>query len=99
MGGGASGKAAIQSAPGEIDKVVLLSAVPVKHPERLKGELLFIVSQDEPIAQAVKRQYEQAPRPKKLILLAGNAHAQHIFKTENSEKLEQIIVNFLVEKD
>lgn len=97
MGGGAAAEAAIQSAPGEIDKLILLSAVPVKYPEQLKGKLLFIAGRSESLASVVKNQYQRAPDPKKLTLIKTNAHAQHIFKTDQAEKLNQAIIDFLVE--
>lgn len=39
----------------------------------------------------------QAPQPKQRILLKTDAHAQHIFKTGEAEKLNQAIVDFLLE--
>ena len=98
MGGGAAARAAIASEPGSIDKLILLSPVPVQHPEKIQGNKLFIASKDEPLATQVKAQYQLAPEPKKLQLIAGSAHAQHIFKTTHGEELRQVILNFLLSK-
>lgn len=95
MGGGAAARAA---EPGAIDKLILLSPVPVAHPEKIQGNKLFIASKDEPMASQVKAQYRLAPEPKQLQLIGGSAHAQHIFKTEHGEELRKIIVDFLLDK-
>lgn len=98
MGGGAAAQAATEVAPGEIDKLVLLSPVPIAHPEQLKAaSILYIASRDEGLASDVQRQYARAPQPKQLILLDGSAHAQHIFKTDQAQRLTDAIVQFLVD--
>lgn len=98
MGGGAAARAAIAAEPGAIDKLILLSPVPVAHPEKIQGNKLFIASKDEPMASQVKAQYRLAPEPKQLQLIDGSAHAQHIFKTGHGEELRKIIVDFLLDK-
>jgi pimeloyl-ACP methyl ester carboxylesterase len=95
MGGGAAAQAAITASPGEIDKLILLSPTSVRHPEKLQGNILYIVSKNEAMFAQIKAQYEKAPKPKQLLLIEGNAHAQHIFKTEQSEILTQTILIFL----
>jgi dienelactone hydrolase len=98
MGGGAAAQAATEVAPGEIDKLVLLSPVPISHPERLNAaSILYIASHDEGMASDVQRQYARAPQPKRLILLDGSAHAQHIFNTDQAQRLTDAIVQFLVD--
>lgn len=52
---------------------------------------------DEPLAQKVKEQFTRAGESKSFILLDGDAHAQHIFKTGESSKLTGIIIDFLSE--
>ncbi len=96
MGGVAAAKAAIAAEPGSIDKLILLSPAPVRHPERIQGTKLFIASKNEPLAPQVEAQYQKAPLPKQLKLIAGSAHAQHIFKTAHGEELKQIILDFLL---
>ncbi len=98
MGGGAAARAAIAAEPGSIDKLILLSPVPVQHPEKIQGNKLFIASKDEPMASRVEAQYQKAPAPKQLKLIAGSTHAQHIFKTTHGEELRQVILDFLLAK-
>ena len=98
MGGGAAGKAATEVNPGEIDKLVLLSPMPIDNPEDLKAaSILYIASRKESLAPTVRAQYKRAPEPKKLILLDGSAHAQNIFDTDQAQNLGDAIVKFLLE--
>lgn len=100
MGGGAAGKAATEVRSGEIDKLVLLSPMPIAHPERLKAaSILYIASRDEGLAPRVREQYARATEPKKLILLPGSAHAQNIFATGEAQALSDAIVGFLTGKN
>ena len=39
--------------------------------------------------------YEKAPEPKRLVLLPGTAHAQHIFRTDQAGRLTATIIEFL----
>ena len=99
MGGGAAGQAATEVKPGEIDKLVLLSPMPINDPEQLKAaSILYIGSRDEGLAPRIRAQYGRAPKPKKLILLPGRAHAQNIFATDEAQALSDAIVNFLVDR-
>jgi alpha-beta hydrolase superfamily lysophospholipase len=95
MGGGAVAEAATRAAPGEIDRVILLSPVPISDPERLRGPLLFIASEKEPMVARVTEQYRRAGEPKRLILLPGAAHGQHILATDQAERLRTVIAEFL----
>ena len=95
MGGGAAAIAATEAREGEIDRLILLSGVPIENPERMQGRKLFIASRGEGLMPQVQEQYERAPEPKKLILLDGEAHAQHIFKTDQAQKLAATILDFL----
>jgi pimeloyl-ACP methyl ester carboxylesterase len=95
MGGGAAAEAGVRAAPAEIDRVILLSPVPVADPEHLRGPVLFIASEEEPMAAQVTEQYRRAREPKRLVLLPGAAHAQHIFATEQAERLKTTIARFL----
>lgn len=98
MGGGAAGKAATEVNLGEIDKLVLLSPMPIDNPEVLKAaSILYIASRNEGLAPTVRAQYKRAPEPKKLILLDGSAHAQNIFDTDQAQNLSDAITKFLVE--
>lgn len=101
FGGWASARAAVAAKAEEIDRLVLLAHSPIEHPERLKGRKLFIIARDDPRGDgsprlpAIRDQYERAPEPKDLVILDGSAHAQHIFGTEQGERLMQEILDFL----
>lgn len=96
LGGGAAAQAAMEARPGEIDRLILLSPVPVDHPEAIKaGAVLFVASRDEGLAPEVEAQYRRAPEPKKLVLLDGGAHAQNIFRSGQAERLTRLILSFL----
>ena len=95
MGGGAAAQAAVGADPDEIDRLILLAHSPVSQPQKLRGNKLFIVSRGDSIRASVQKQYETAPQPKKLLILDGSAHAQHIFGTEQAETLLAAIVDWL----
>jgi alpha-beta hydrolase superfamily lysophospholipase len=95
MGGGATAQAAVEAYEGEIDRLIFLSPAPIQNPDLIKGNKLFIASEDERLVSRIKKQYKNAPEPKKLVLLKGSAHAQHIFKTDQSEQLTKLILEFL----
>jgi pimeloyl-ACP methyl ester carboxylesterase len=95
MGGGAAGTAAARAEPGEIDDLILLAAVAADAPERMQGRKLFIVSRGDGLRRTVERQFESAPGPKELVILEGNAHAQHIFRTDRGIELTDTILAWL----
>ena len=100
FGGSAAGDASIQSAPDEIDRIVLLGAAPNQPAEKLKSRALFIVARDDSNGSGlrlpgIRAQYEKAPQPKELIVLDGSAHAQFLFQTDQSSRVMQEIVRFL----
>lgn len=96
MGGGAAAEAAVEAHRGEINRLILLSPVPVDDPAGLNaGSVLFVASRNEGLAPAISEQYQRAPEPKKLVFLNGNAHAQNIFNTDQAEPLTRIILQFL----
>ena len=95
MGGAAAAKASVYSEPGSIDQLILLSPASIYQPEKLKGNLLFIASEDELLVKGLRSAFEKAPKPKTLKLISGSAHAQHIFKTAQAEMLTKIIIDFM----
>jgi pimeloyl-ACP methyl ester carboxylesterase len=103
LGGWAAAQATVDAEPGEIDRVVLLAHSALDQPERMKGRKLFITSRNDfsgegvPRLPRIREQYDQAPDPKELVILDGSAHAQHIFKTEQGERLMREILRFLSE--
>jgi pimeloyl-ACP methyl ester carboxylesterase len=54
--GSAAGDASINSAPGEIDRIVFLGAAPNLPAEKLKSRALFIVARDVRLATEIRRQ-------------------------------------------
>jgi pimeloyl-ACP methyl ester carboxylesterase len=99
MGGGAAARAATEASQGEIDKLILLSPVPIEHPERLKANsIFFIASRGENLASDIREQFGRAPEPKQLVMLDGSAHAQNIFATPQAEHLTETILQFLTGK-
>jgi pimeloyl-ACP methyl ester carboxylesterase len=102
MGGGAAADASIESAPGEIDRLILLAATANGPPEKLKGRKLFIVARDDasgagPRLPKIREQFEKTSEPKELVILQGSAHAQFLFETDQGERLMREIVRFLSE--
>ncbi len=104
FGGGAAARAAIDAAPGEIDRLILLAAVPVEHPERIQArKTLFVVARGDTLGSGVPRlvgirkQYQAAPDPKRLVILDGSAHAQYLFRTDPGPRLLAEIIAFLRE--
>lgn len=100
FGGAAAGDASIKSAPGEIDRIVLLGAAPNLSAENLNSRVLFIVARDDandsgPRLPRIRAQYEKAPQPKQLIVLDGSAHAQFLFQTDQSARVMHEILQFL----
>jgi hypothetical protein len=47
------------------------------------------------VPKSIQSYFEKAISPKKLALIKGSAHAQHIFKTPQAEELTKIILHFL----
>ncbi len=100
MGGGAAAKALAEAPPGEIDRIVLLAAIPGVPPAKLSGRKLFLVARDDsdgagPRLTRIRAQYDQAPQPKELIVLDGSAHAQFLFQTDQGERVMREILRFL----
>lgn len=100
MGGAAAGDASITSRPGEIDRVVMLGAAPNLPADKVKSPALFIVARDDtsgdgPRLPGVRAQYEKTPKPKKLIVLEGTAHAQYLFQTDQSDRVMREILQWL----
>jgi pimeloyl-ACP methyl ester carboxylesterase len=103
MGGWAAGDASIASKPGEIDRLVFLGSAPGGSADKLKCPSLFIVARDDasedgPRLPGIRAQYKKAPKPKKLIILKGSAHAQFLFQTDQADRVMREIIRFLSAK-
>ena len=99
FGGSAAGDAEIEW-PDEVDRVVFLGSAPNLPAEKLRCRTLFIVAHDDasvdgPRLPGIRAQFEKAPQPKKLIVLAGSAHAQFLFQTGQRDRVMQEILKFL----
>ncbi|RMF93551.1 MAG: alpha/beta fold hydrolase [Candidatus Schekmanbacteria bacterium] len=97
MGALASIDAVIEDKKKEIKKLVLLSPPPHPDIEKISIPTLFAYSKDERLAGKIKEMYNEMSCNKEIAVFDGNAHAQHIFKTENKKALEDKIVAFLNE--
>jgi pimeloyl-ACP methyl ester carboxylesterase len=102
FGASAAGDASIASRPGEIDRLIFLAGVPNGPAEKLKSPVLIIVvrndtSGDGPRLPGIQAQYDKMPEPKQLILLEGSAHAQHLFETDQADRVMNEILRFLSE--
>lgn len=101
MGGNLAEEALRVSKPGEIDRIVFLAHGAYGPPQALKVKKLFIVAKDDMgpgnvlRLQRIQTQYDQAPDPKELLVLPGDAHAQFLFETDQSDRLLQAILKFL----
>jgi pimeloyl-ACP methyl ester carboxylesterase len=95
MGGAAASQAAVEVEAGHLYKLILLAPARVSSPKKLQGDKLFIVSEGDGLHSAVLRAYNKASDPKRLVVLDGNSHAQHIFKTRRGAGLEKEILEFL----
>jgi pimeloyl-ACP methyl ester carboxylesterase len=101
LGGWAAGQAAVEARPGEIDRLVLLAHASLDEPERMQGRKLFVVARGDVRGENtlrlpdIQEQYDKATGPKELLLLDGAAHAQHLFATDQGERLMREILRFL----
>ena len=96
MGAMAAARASMETEPGEIDRLVLLAPGPLHDADRLRArQIVFVVSQGDRLFSAVKASFERAPQPKRLEILAGNAHAQHIFRSAQADELASFLIEVL----
>jgi pimeloyl-ACP methyl ester carboxylesterase len=103
MGGSAAGDASIASRPGEIARIVMLGSAPNGPADKLKSPALFIVARHDasaggPRLPAIQKQFARAPKPKKLVILDGSAHAQFLFATSQGDRSMREILRFLAPK-
>jgi pimeloyl-ACP methyl ester carboxylesterase len=95
MGGGASANAVVKGKPGTIDRLMLLSPVPIQNPEQIAVPKFYATAQGDPITPQVKEQFAKAPEPKEMLLLEGSAHAQNLFNTDQNDRLMKAVLRFL----
>ena len=95
MGGAAAAKAAALAEPGAIEALVLLAPAGVAQPEKLHGRKLFLVSRGDGFYQDTIEAHERAAEPRKLVVIEGSAHAQHLFKTPQADFVLDEILRWL----
>ncbi len=61
------------------------------------AKIAYITSEGDRGLPRITEQFERAPEPKTLEYLTGDAHAQHLFKTDQSEALVETILMALVD--
>ncbi len=102
-GGGAAAEASFRGKAGEIERLVLMAPMTIDAPEKIAGRKLFITarndlgSDDKPRLPEIRDQYARAPEPKKLVILEGAAHGQHMFNAPEGAQLMREILRFLRE--
>ncbi|MEP6941227.1 MAG: alpha/beta hydrolase [Rudaea sp.] len=99
LGGDAAARAA-RTAPGSIERIVLLGSSGGESPEKIGGRKLFIVARDDrsgegPRLPRIEANYAKATPPKKLIVVDGSAHAQFVFATAQGPRVLDEIARFL----
>jgi pimeloyl-ACP methyl ester carboxylesterase len=95
MGGAAASQAAVEA--DQVYKLILLAPARVSSPKKLQGDKLFIVSKGDGLYSSVVKAHELASDPKRLVVIDGSSHAQHIFKTRRADQLTNEILDFLSE--
>jgi alpha-beta hydrolase superfamily lysophospholipase len=99
MGGTAAARAAMDAEPGEIDRLVLLAPGPLEKAALIKANhVLFVVAKGDRLLPAVEQSYTKTPDPKRLEILEGDAHAQHIFKSDRGARLTEILLADLTDR-
>ncbi len=94
--GGAAVLAALSKSETPVQKVVLLAPAGGSAITSQKIKKLFVVSKKEGFYKTVLQIYSESAEPKTLKEFEGSAHAQHIFKTDNSEELQELILDFII---
>jgi alpha/beta superfamily hydrolase len=101
FGGFAVADALAMGKPGEIQRLVLLgTSVNDTAAPKLTGRKLFIIARDDANdagfrLPGVQANFAKTPEPKQLIILDGNAHAQFLFQSDQSERVMREILSFL----
>jgi alpha-beta hydrolase superfamily lysophospholipase len=100
FGGSAAADASIASPPGEIDRLVLLAADGNGPAEKIKAPLLEIIARDDanddgPRLPSIRAWFDKVPKPKKLVILHGTAHAQFLFQTGQAGRVMNEMLRFL----
>lgn len=98
LGASAGGQSAIQAAadnPGTFDQLILLSPAGGDVARLDDAPKLFIYSEDEQMADNVRQMAKEAPGETQTMTVPGDAHAQAIFKGQNSGQAMSAIMERL----
>ena len=60
-GGGATAQAAVESSPGEIDRIVLVAHSPIDQPELMQGRKLFITARNDTTGSGTTVRMQRTP--------------------------------------
>ncbi|MCL5061894.1 MAG: lysophospholipase [Nitrospirae bacterium] len=96
--GGSTAITAMTQAPQRWDQLILLSSV-----GNVRGlgpaPKLFVASEDEGMADAVRRMAKEAEgKQNEVLIFKGSAHAQAIFRTSNGSRLTSAILERLIKR-
>jgi dienelactone hydrolase len=101
LGGGAAGDAVAHAKPGEISRLATLAGFwSHKRGEHINVPLLVIMTREDSNSEGlrlprIQKEFDKVPAKKELVILEGNAHAQFMLDTPDSEKIMKLIVKFL----
>ena len=101
MGGWAAADAVASAKAGEISRLVLLGAgAGNQPPERIVGPKLLITSREDRSGDGlrlpgIEKAFEKMPKPKRLLIVNGSAHAQAMFSTSVGGQVTREMIRFL----
>ena len=96
--GGSTAITAMSQTPQKWDQIILLSSVGDVSGLGLAPKL-FVASEDEGMADAVRRMAKEAQgKQNEMLIFKGSAHAQAIFRTPNGPRLTSAILERLIKR-
>jgi dienelactone hydrolase len=101
MGGWAAADAVALARAGEISRLVLLGAGAGNQPsEGIVGPKLLITSREDRSGDGlrlpeIEKAFEKMPKPKRLLIVSGSAHAQAMFGTSVGGRVTREMIRFL----
>jgi dienelactone hydrolase len=101
MGGWAAADAVALAKAGEISRLVLLGAGAGNQPPGLLvGPKLLIASREDRSEDGlrlpgIEKSFEKMPKPKRLLIVSGSAHAQAMFSTPVGGQVTREMIRFL----
>lgn len=101
LGGAAVAQASVEGGKGLIDRLILLAPMPISSPQRIRARTLYVVARGDTSGDGtlrlpeIRRQFGRTPPPKRLLVVEGAAHAQHLFSTDTGKGVLGSIIGFL----